>query len=333
MTTAPTFYKAADADPSALEGATVAILGYGNLGRSMALNLRDSGVIVVVGNRDDEYMEVARADGMTVSDVPTAVADADVVYVLLADEVIPGVWADEVAPNIKPGAAAVFGSGYVVAYGLVSPPAGVDVLLLAPRMLGEEVRASYLDGRGFFSYVSVEQDASGKATERLLALALATGTLRKGAMALSARQEAHLDLFIEQTIGPLIGAALQIAFDEGVGHGLPPEAMVLEMYMSGEMSRTFQTFAEVGLYRSATAHGLTAEFGGFVRYLEVDRAAMAATFRAVGEDIVSGGFARRLQEEMDSGYPTRQAIQAVTAGDDPLSQAESRVRSALGDQA
>src|SRR6202022_1825551 len=119
----------------------------------------------------------------------------------------------------------------------VSAAADVDVLLLAPRMLGEEVRTRFLDGRGFFSYVSVEQDASGTAEARLLALALACGTLARGAMRLSATQEARLDLLIEQTVGPYLGTAIQLAFDTGVAHGLPPEALVLEMYMSGGVSR------------------------------------------------------------------------------------------------
>ena len=133
----------------------------------------------------------------------------------------------------------------------------------APRMLGEEVRTNFLEGRGFFSYVSVEQDASGTAEARLMALALACGTLARGAMRLSATQEAQLDLLIEQTVGPYLGTAIQLAFDTGVANGLPPEALVLELYMSGEMSRTLQTFAEVGFYRSAAWHGLVAQYGGF----------------------------------------------------------------------
>src|SRR6266536_3597029 len=147
---AVSFYREQDADPDALSGQTVAVVGYGNLGRSMALNLRDSGLTVTV-------------------------ATADVVYVLVPDEVIPEVFREDVAPRLRPGACVCFASGYVLAYGLVEPPEGVDVLLLAPRMLGEEVRRTYLEGRGFLSYVSVEQDATGKARARLLGLARAAG--------------------------------------------------------------------------------------------------------------------------------------------------------------
>ena len=171
VTTENLFLTRDGADLAALDGATVAVLGYGNLGRSMALNLNDSGLTVVVGNRDDKYRQAAADDGMDVTDIATAVARADIVYVLLADEVIPDVYASDIAHYLRPQSALCFASGYVLAFGLVTPAADVDVLLLAPRMLGEEVRTNFLDGRGFFSYVSVEQDASGTAEVRLMALA------------------------------------------------------------------------------------------------------------------------------------------------------------------
>lgn len=325
-----TFYKEADADPAALAGTCVAVIGYGNLGRSMALNLRDGGIEVVVGNIEDDYRRAAAADGFEVLDIADAVAAAGLVYVLIPDEAMPGCFAADMRPHLRPGSALAFASGYVLAYGLIDVPDFVDVLMLAPRMLGEEVRRSYLDGTGFFAYVSVEQDASGRATARLLALALAAGCLHKGAMPLSARNEALLDLLIEQTVGPYLGTAIQLAFLVGVGAGLPAEAMVLEMYMSGEMARTFQAFAEAGFMESVGWHGAVAQFGGFIRTLEVDREAMHRMFEAVLEDIRRGGFARRFQEEHDAGYPTLAAIDAVKASGSPMTDAERRVRAALG---
>jgi ketol-acid reductoisomerase len=325
-----TFYREQDADPKALDGKCVAVLGYGNLGRSMALNLRDSGLDVIVGNIDDEYRRLAAADGFKVLDIADAVGAACLVYVLIPDEAMPECFAVEILPHLRPGEAIAFASGYVLAYGLIAPPPSVDVLMLAPRMLGEEVRRSYLEGSGFFGYVSVEQDASGEATPRLLALASAAGCLRKGAMPLSARQEALLDLLIEQTVGPYLGTAVQQAFWLGVGAGLPAEAMVIEMYMSGEMARTFQAFAEVGFMESVGWHGAVAQYGGFIRTLEVDREAMLRMFTATLEDIRNGGFARRFQEEHDAGYPTLAAINAVKAAGSPMTEAEQRVRAALG---
>ncbi|HZD74897.1 MAG TPA: NAD(P)-binding domain-containing protein [Actinomycetota bacterium] len=328
---AVSFYREGDEDPDALSGQTVAVVGYGNLGRSMALNLRDSGLAVSVGNADDSYRPIALADGFEVAGIAEAVAAADVVYVLIPDEVIPEVFREQIGPSLRAGTCVCFASGYVLAFGLVTPPPGVDVLLLAPRMLGEEVRRTYLEGRGFLSYVSVEQDATGKAKARLLGLARAAGSLRRGAMELTAQHEALLDLFVEQGFGAYLGVALQSAFQVGAQAGLPAEAMVVELYMSGEMARTLQAFADNGFFRSVTWHGLSAAFGGFLRTTEIDMEAMQRHFREILEDIRSGGFARRFQEEQAGGYPSLAAIEAITSGDDPMTKAEERVRAALGE--
>lgn len=324
-----TFYRERDAPPDALSGLTVAVVGYGNLGRSMALNLRDSGVTVLVGNRDDRYRAVAESDGFAVRDVADAASGADIVYLLLPDEAIPECFRAGIAPNLNAGAAVCFASGYVLAFDLVDPPAGVDVLMLAPRMLGEEVRRTYQERTGYWSYVAVERDSTGTGRSRLLGLAAAAGALRRGALELSARQEALLDLFIEQGLGSWLGTALQLTFQVGVDGGLPPEAMVLELYMSGEMARTFQTFAEHGFLSSVLSHGYTATFGGFHGTLGVDRAAMQTHFDKIFHDLDTGRFAERLQQEQDAGYPTVAAIHALTAGDDPMTAAERRVQAAV----
>jgi ketol-acid reductoisomerase len=326
---AVTFYREPDADPDALAGQTVVVVGYGNLGRSMALNLRDSGLAVSIGNADDSYRPTALADGFEVAGIAEAVATADLVYVLIPDEVIPEVFREQIGPRLRPGTCVCFASGYVLAFGLVTPPRGVDVLLLAPRMLGEEVRRTYLEARGFLSYISVEQDATGKARARLLGLARAAGSLRRGAMELSAEHEALLDLFVEQGFGAYLGVALQSAFQVGAQAGIPAEAMVVELYMSGEMARTLEAFADNGFFRSVTWHGLSAAFGGFLRTTEIDMEAMRRHFREILEDIRSGGFARRFQEEQAGGYPSLAVIEAITSGDDPMTMAEERVRAAL----
>lgn len=323
------FYGPDDATLDPLDGRTVAVVGYGNLGRSFALNLRDSGVRVVVGNTDDAYRARAAEDGFPAAGIAEAVGQADVVHLLVPDEVIPTVFAGEVAPRLRPGAALVFASGYALAYGLVEPPAGVDVLLLAPRMLGEEARTSYVDGSGFLSYVSVEQDATGRAEEVLLALALAVGSLRRGAIELSAEQEATLDLFIEQSVGPYLGTAFQLAFQVGTEAGLPPEALVCELYMSGEMSRTIATMARLGFFESVGAHGLVATYGGFLGTLGLDREGMERHFREVLSGIRSGEFAAGLQEQEADGYPVLEAIRSVIESGNPMSEAEQRVRRAL----
>ncbi len=219
-----------------------------------------------------------------------------------------------------------FASGYCLAYGLVTPPTGVDVLLLAPRMVGSAVQRPVA---GYVAYLNVEHDASGRARERLLALALAAGALDRGAFGVTAVDEAALDLFVEQSVGPYVGLAIQLAFEVGVAAGLPPEALVLELYQSGEMAEVFRSFAERGFYRAVVEHGATAQYGGYLRTLELDTEAMRSQFTAVLDDIRSGGFAEKFQAEADDGSPALALIAAMTAGDDPMTRAEESVRAAL----
>jgi ketol-acid reductoisomerase len=318
-------YHAADAPPGALAGESVAVLGYGNLGRTAALNLRDSGAKVRIGNREDDYAEWARSEGFEV--VPIAAATtADVVYVLLPDEVIPTLFDDDIAPALRPGSALAFGSGYSLAFGLIRPPVGVDVVLVAPRMAGVTARARYLEGQGFWACVGVEIDHSGRAEQRMLALADGLGVLRAGAVQMSAEVEATLDLFVEQSVGAVLGMAIMMAFEVARDAGVPAEALVLELYMSGEMEAVFQSFRETGFFRASEDHGPTAVFGGIMRSLEMDREAMADRFRTVLGDIRSGAFARRFQEEARNGYPMLEFARAMMHGASPIAEAEERIR-------
>jgi ketol-acid reductoisomerase len=318
-------YRATDAPPGALAGEAVAVLGYGHLGRSAALNLRDSGAKVRIGNREDEYAEQARADGFEVVPIAAAATD-DVVYVLLPDEVIPTLFDETIAPVLRPGSAIAFGSGYSLAFDLIHPPAHVDILLVAPRMAGNRARAKYLEGSGFWACVGVEADRSGRGEQRMLGLAEGMGVLRVGAVQMTARTEAQLDLFIEQTVGSVLGMAIMMAFEVARDAGVPAEALVLEMYMSGEMETVFQSFRETGFFRSSEDHGPTAVFGGVTRSIEMDREAMATSFRRILEDIRSGGFARRFQEEASNGYPMLEFARAMMHGGSPITTAEERLR-------
>jgi len=318
-------FRAADAPPGALAGESVAVLGYGHLGRTAALNLRDSGAKVRIGNRADEYAEQARTEGFEVVSIAAAAAD-DVVYVLLPDEVIPTLFASDVAPALRPGSAIAFGSGYSLAFGLIHPPASIDVLLVAPRMAGNTARARYLEGHGFWACVGVEADRSGRAQQRMLGLADGLGVLRAGAVQMTAKVEATLDLFVEQTVGAVLGMSIMMAFEVARDAGVPAEALVLEMYMSGEMEAVFQSFRETGFFRASEDHGPTAVFGGLTRSLEMDREEMANRFRHILEDIKSGGFARRFQDEARNGYPMLEFARAMMHGGSPITEAEDRIR-------
>src|SRR5690606_3983916 len=155
-----TIYYDADADPAALAGETIAILGYGNQGSAQARNLRDSGCTVIVGNIDDDYAVQARADGFPVLPIAEASARAGVLLLLTPDEVMPEVYARDIAPHLRPGVLLDFAHGYNIAFGLITPPADIDVVFIAPRMIGAGVRDGYVAGTGFPSFVGVHQDAT-----------------------------------------------------------------------------------------------------------------------------------------------------------------------------
>src|SRR3954463_4981947 len=218
-----------DADVSALDGQRVAVAGYGNQGRSWALNLRDSGVDVTVCVRNDETRATAEADGFTAADLEAA-SDADVICLLVPDDVIPGL---PITPRAE--SLVIVASGYTLAFNRLDPPG--DAGMVAPRMLGPEVRRCYEEGVGFITAVGVEQDVTGTARARTLAVALAIGGLRQGALVLTAMQEAVLDLAVEQVLSPALTAVNNAFVGTMLEHGIPLEAIVTELILSGEVER------------------------------------------------------------------------------------------------
>ena len=162
-------YTDADASLEPLEGKTVAVLGYGNQGQAQALNLRDSGVQVIVGNRQDEYRDRAQQDGFEPVAISEAAAAGDFLLVLTTDESQPLNWDEQIAPGVRTGNTLVWASGYNVGYDLIRPPADVDVVMVAPRMTGAMVRTLYEHGKGAVAQFAVHQDASGGARQMALA--------------------------------------------------------------------------------------------------------------------------------------------------------------------
>src|SRR6266566_1840801 len=185
-----------DADLGALAGQQVAVVGYGNQGRSWALNLRDSGVDVVVCVRADETRRTAEADGFVGQDVESA-SEADVICILIPDDIIP-----TLAIEPRADALVIVASGYTLAFGRLDP--ACDTGMVAPRMLGPEVRRCYEEGVGFITAVGVHRDDTGQARPRTLAVARAIGGLRQGAIELTPMQEAVLDLAVEQALAPAL---------------------------------------------------------------------------------------------------------------------------------
>lgn len=321
-------YKDADADLALLANKTIAVIGYGNQGRAQALNLRDSGLSVTIGNRADEYAARAKADRFAIHAIGDAVARAGVVMLLIPDEVMPGVFRDEIAPRLRPGAALVFASGYTVAFGLIEPPPSVDVVLLAPRMIGAGVRDLFVAGRGFPSFIGVAQDVSGQARALALALAKGIGSTRAGVVEVTFAQEAELDLFTEQCFGPAFGSVLTSAVTLLLDEGYPPEAVLLELYMSGEFAYTLGKIAELGLVEQAALHSTTSQYGSLSRGLRFQIPELRARLREGLDEIRSGAFAREWAEEQAEGAPTL-AVLRESAREMPLYALERQLREVL----
>jgi ketol-acid reductoisomerase len=297
-----------DADDTALDGCQLAVIGYGNLGRPFALNLRDSGIKLIVGNIEDESAAQARADGFEVLGIADAASQADVKLMLMPDEAVPEVYLQYISPTLRPGHTLVFASGYNIAFGFIEPPPFVDVLMLAPRAIGTGVREGYTTGKGFLSYVAVGQDSTGKAWSRLLALALYAGSLRAGALELTFRQEAELDLFVQQALLPALQTLMLTAADLLVKEGYPSDAALLDLYMSGELAYTLNKAAEIGLHDTLKLYSLTGQYGILSRIERFHEPKLRRQMEIALEEIRGGKFAQEWAAEYANGYPRLEAL-------------------------
>ena len=296
-------YHDRDANLRALIGKTVGIIGYGNLGRPVARNLRDSGLRLLIGLRDDDTRVHARDDGFTPIDIAAAVARSHMLMLMLPDEVAPEVYLSQVAPYLQRGHLLVFANGYNIAFGFIEPPPFVDVGMIAPRTLGAAVRTRYLDGSGFFSFVGVAQDSTGTARESLLALAKAMGSLRAGAIEISLAQEAQLDLFVQQAILPAFHHVMTTAAHVLLEFGYPPEAVLLDLILSGEFTDYLSRAADGGLLHAMRLTSLTGQYGIFSRLPRFRDLKLESLMDATLEEISSGEFSKEWAREYEHGYP------------------------------
>ena len=322
-------YREGDADPSLLFQRKIAIIGYGNQGQAQALNLRESGAAVVIGNIDDEYHERAREDNFEVFSISEAVAQSDVIMLLLPDEIAPEVFEREIAPNLERHSTLCFASGYNIHYRHIPCPTDIDVVLLAPRMIGRGVRELFLNRQGFYSFVAVEQDVSGAACDVLLALALGIGTLWKGAVEVSFKIETELDLFNEQAFGPAFGRVLLSAVQTLVDAGYPKDAVLLEIYLSGELGYLCQTFSEIGLIDQLDDHSQTSQYGAISRGMRFLGVRLQGPMRKILRNITSGKFAREWSWEQRTGK-LRYRFLRWMALKQPFTKMERSVRRHLG---
>jgi ketol-acid reductoisomerase len=319
-----TIHHEADADLGVLAGASVAVVGYGNQGRSWALNLRDSGFDVQVCVRADASRDQAAADGFRPGTIEDA-NDADVVCILVPDDVIP------LLPLTgNPKGLTIVASGYTLAFDRFDP-AG-DVGMIAPRMLGPEVRLCYEEGIGFITAVGVHRDVTGTAHARTLAVAKAIGGLRQGGIELTPMQEAVLDLAVEQALAPALtlvnGTFVQVMLEQGI----PLEAVITELVLSGEVERTMRLVREAGYAAQFEYHSPTSQYGQLVRRDEYDGAEIGATMRRLVDDIASGRFADEWDQEAEAGYPTLERLREQHAGA-AVREFETALRLQLGEGA
>ena len=317
--------KDGDATLDHLEGRTVAVIGYGNQGRAQALNLRDSGISVIIGNRDDAYRRQAVADGFDPLGIREAAEAGDVLLILTTDESQHLIWDDLIAPTLCPGTALVWASGYNVGYGLITPPIDTDVLMVAPRMTGNMVRELYTRGKGAMAQFAVEQNATGKARELTLALCKGIGLTRGGVFESSFREEAELDLFAEQVIWAGLTAWFQECFQIGVEHGISPELMVMELYASGEASEILGLMAKNGFFKQMRHHSTTSQYGTLSRGPSLINDEMRAKARELfRKDIRGSAFVREWSSEQAGGSKRLHAL-LEKALQHPMSTAEDGV--------
>jgi ketol-acid reductoisomerase len=319
-----------DVDPQTLVGEIVAVLGYGIQGRAQALTLRDSGIPVIVGNRDDEYRGRAIADGFDACGMREAVSRGTLVLILLPDEVHARVYAEAIRPALTPGKGLVFAHGFSVRYGFVRPPFDVDLMLLAPRMPGQYLRKRFLEGWGVPAFVGVERDATGRAWARVLGLARALGVTRCAAFETSFAEETELDHFSEHFVYPLVFATLELAFESLVDAGYAPEAALMELHGSGELGEVLQAASREGLYEMLRSHASPACQVGIAHHWTEATGPVEEVrqhMRRVLEHIRSGVFARHLADEERAGYPE---LTAWRSRQSPrLIEAERRLRDEL----
>lgn len=321
-------YFEEDSDLTHLAGQTIGIVGYGNQGRSQALNMRDSGLSVIVGSRRDASYETAMQDGLAVFGVDDAVARSDVVFLLVPDEVMPQVYEQDVAPNLASGNMLVFASGYNITFSLIEPPSDVDVVLIAPRMIGAGVRDTFLNGEGFPSLVAVHHAATPTAFDRMLALCQGIGSARMGVIESSFLEETTVDLFAEQ-VGYLY--AVRRYCEVLVEAGCSPEAAILEFYGSGEGIETARAYRDIGLWDQITLHSRTSQYGQEVtsRLSPEEEETERSRLRAIISHIQNGSFAREWTAEQQAGFPEFDRVRALNMAHE-MRAAERRLYEVLG---
>ena len=315
-----------DADLTLLDGKTVAIIGYGSQGHAHALNLKDSGVKVVVGLREDSAsVAKAREQGLEVLSVVDATSRGDLVMILLPDERHHDIWEQEIRDGIAEGNMILFGHGFSIHYGEIEPPPGVDVGMVAPKGPGHLVRRQYTEGSGVPGLIAVEQDATGNARALALAYAKGIGCTRGGVIETTFKDETETDLFGEQAV--LCGGAselVQAGFQTLVEAGYDPEMAYFECLH--ELKLIADLMYEKGLAGMRYSISNTAEYGDYTRGKRVITEETRAAMRQILAEIQSGDFAREWIAENRAGQESFKRMRAEQA-DSQVEHVGSELRS------
>src|SRR3984885_10827252 len=294
------FYEK-DGNIDALKGKKIAIIGYGSQGHAHALNLRDSGLDVVVGlPTSSKSRAKATAVGLTVLTTAEAAKVADVMMILVPDHIQGDLYTSDIAPNLTAGKTLMFAHGFNIHFGFIKPPANVDVSMIAPKAPGHRVREIFVEGSGVPALVAIQQDASGKALENALAYAAALGCLRAGVIETTFREETESDLFGEQAV--LCGGASELiraGFETLVEAGYAPEIAYFECLH--ELKLIVDLIYEGGLNYMRFSGSGTAEYGDYTRGPRIIPDQTRAEMKKILSEIQSGDFARQWMEENRTG--------------------------------
>jgi ketol-acid reductoisomerase len=297
-------YYNRDANLNVLRGKRVAVIGYGIQGRAQSLNLRDSGVDVVVAQKfKDDYYRRAKADKMKIMDIPDAVKSADVVMMLIPDEVQKQVYDGEVAPYLREGMVLDFAHGFNIHFKRIVPPKFVDVIMVAPKGPGALVRETFEAGFGVPALIAVHQDHSGKAKRFALAIAKGLGATTRGVIETTFEEETETDLFGEQAV--LCGGSSELvksSFDFLVANGYQPEIAYFEVLHELKLIIDLvQNGGIEGMWKNVSN---TAEYGGRTRGDKIIDPKTEAAMKKMLRDIKSGAFAKEWVAEYEAGMPT-----------------------------
>ncbi|WP_448533968.1 ketol-acid reductoisomerase [Parathermosynechococcus lividus] len=319
-------YYDADAQLELLKDKTIAVIGYGSQGHAHALNLRDSGLKVVVGlYAGSRSAERARVDGLTVHPVAEAAKIADWIMILLPDEVQRVVYEQEIAPNLQTGNVLSFAHGFNIHFGQIVPPDHVDVVMIAPKGPGHLVRRTYSQGEGVPCLFAVYQNASGQARDLAMAYAKGIGGTRAGILETTFREETETDLFGEQVVlcGGL-SALIKAGFETLVSAGYQPELAYFECLH--EVKLIVDLIVEGGLAKMRDSISNTAEYGDLTRGPRIITDDTRAEMRKILHEIQTGQFAREFVLENMAGKPGFTAMRRREA-EHPIEQVGQELRS------